>query len=68
MRTAYFNVTCTATYHSKMEIPDTVLKGEELEYIRKHLDECVIYDLEWLADLDPDDAVTADDIKSIEEC
>lgn len=68
MRKVYFNVTCTASYHSEMEIPDTVPKGKELEYIRDNLHTCSIYDLEWLADLDPDDAVTADDIKCIEEC
>lgn len=68
MRTVEFNVTCTASYHSEMEIPDSIPKGDELEYIREHLPTCQIYDLQWLSDLDPVDAVTEDDIKCIREC
>lgn len=68
MRTVEFNVTCTASYHSEMEIPDSIPKGDELEYIREHLSTCQIYDLQWLSDLDPVDAVTEDDIKCIREC
>lgn len=67
MRTAKFNVCCTATYYSELQIPDTIPKGKELEYIREHLGECTVYDLEWLADLNPEDAVTQDDIKDIYE-
>ena len=62
MRTVEFNVTCTASYHSEMEIPDSIPKGNELEYIREHLPTCQIYDLQWLSDLDPVDAITKDDI------
>ena len=68
MRIVEFNVTCTASYHSEMEIPDSIPKGNELEYIREHLPTCQIYDLQWLSDLDPVDAVTEDDIKCIREC
>ena len=68
MRTVEFNVTCTATYHSEMEIPDSIPEGDMLEYIREHLSTCQIYDLQWLSDLDPVDAVTEDDIKCIREC
>lgn len=67
MRTAEFNVTCMASYHSEMEIPDSVPESDMLEYIREHLPECQIYDLQWLSDLDPIDAVTEDDIKCIRE-
>ena len=68
MRTVEFNVTCTASYHSEMEIPDSIPEGDVLEYIREHLSTCQIYDLQWLSDLDPVDAVTEDDIKCIREC
>ena len=68
MRTVEFNVTCTASYHSEMEIPYSIPKCDELEYIREHLSTCQIYDLQWLSDLDPVDAVTEDDIKCIREC
>jgi hypothetical protein len=35
-----------------------------LKYIRDHLDEANVYDLEWISDLDDDSAVTLDDITS----
>ena len=66
-RKAYFSVSCTATYQSELKIPDSVKEGEELSYIRDHLSDCNVEDLEWLNDLDPEDAVTEEDIRSIEE-
>ena len=63
-----FSVACTAVYQSELEIPDEIKDNKEkiLEYIHDHLDEAKVDELEWLNDLDPDDAVTIDDIKYIE--
>ena len=63
-----FKVSCIAVYDSELEIPDNIANDEKavLDYIHTHLDECNVQDLEWLNDLDPDDAVTAEDIRYIE--
>ena len=69
MRTAIFSVACMAYYKSELDIPDSVPKGKELEYIRQHLDECSTGEgLEWLSDFEPEEAVTEDDILNIKEC
>ena len=68
MRTAIFSVACMAYYKSELDIPDSVPKGKELEYRRQHLDECSTGEgLEWLSDLEPEEAVTKDDILNIKE-
>lgn len=68
MRIAIFSVVCNAYYKTHLEIPDSVPKGRELEYIRAHLGECSTENgLEWLSDLDPEDAVTEDDIFDVYE-
>ena len=36
--------------------------GKVLDYIREHLDQCTIYDLTFVSDLEPEAAVTEDDI------
>lgn len=42
--------------------------GLDIEYIRAHLGECSTENgLEWLSDLDPEDAVTEADIYDIYE-
>ena len=63
-----FKVACIAVYDSELEIPDNIANDEKavLDYIHTHLDECKIQDLEWLNDLDSDEAVTAEDIRYIE--
>ena len=63
-----FKVACIAVYDSELEIPDNIANDEKavLDYIHTHLDECNVQDLEWLNDLDPDEAVTAEDIRYIE--
>lgn len=68
MRTAVFSVACMAYYKSKLDIPDSVPVGKEIDYIREHLDECSTGEgLEWLNDLNPEDAVTEDDIFDVYE-
>ena len=63
-----FGVTCTAVYQSKLDVPDEIKNDEKaiLEYIHEHLEECPVEDLEWLNDMDPEEAVTAEDIKYVE--
>lgn len=63
-----FTVGCMASYKSELNIPDEIKDDEKavLAYIHEHLDECPVEDLEHLADLEPKDAVTMDDIRYIE--
>ncbi len=68
MRRAKFTVACMATYNSSLLIPDSVKEGEELQYIRKNLSKCKTEtDPVWIKDLEPDSAVTPEDIRYIEE-
>lgn len=60
-----FTVACTAVYHSSIKVPGS-LKGnheEILKYVQSHLDEAPVNDLEWISDLEPEDAVMMEDIK-----
>lgn len=63
-----FSVACTAIYQSELEIPNEIKNDNEaiLEYIHSHLDECSVDELEWLNDLEPEDAVTIEDIRYVE--
>lgn len=62
-----FTVSCIASYHSELDIPNEIKDNEDevLSYIHEHLDECGIEELTWLSDLKAEDAVTKDDIKRI---
>lgn len=62
-----FSVACNAVYQSKLDIPDEIKDDEDkvLKYIRDNLDNCNVDELEWLSDLDPEDAVTIEYIKDI---
>ncbi len=68
MAKVFFYTTCTATYESSMEIPKEIQNDNQavLEYIHKHLDNGDVRNLQWVGDLDPEDAVTIDDIIEIE--
>jgi len=63
-----FSVACTAVYQSELEIPNEIKNDYKaiLEYIHSHLNECNVDELVWLNDLDPEDAVTMEDIKYVE--
>lgn len=63
-----FSVGCMAVYSSELDIPKEIKDDEEevLKYIRDHLNDCSVEDLTFLGDLDPEDAVTMEDIKYIE--
>lgn len=62
MRTARFTAACNAYYNSELQIPDSVSDDKVLEYVREHLSECIIYELTFESDLEPEAAVTEDDI------
>ncbi len=66
MRKVYFSYSCMAIAQGSLDLPDEVKDGEELAYIREHLGEANASDLEWIGDLEPEDAVDQDDIKYIE--
>lgn len=63
-----FKVACIAVYDSELEIPKEIADDKEaiLKYIHEHLNDCNVEDLEWLSDLDPDEAVTQEDIRYVE--
>lgn len=66
MRKVEFNVTCKATYKSELEIPDDydINSLHDLRcYILDHLDEAAIDELDWLSDLEDEDAVEEEDIR-----
>lgn len=55
-----------------LEVAQVGLKKEDaaceemiLEYVRDHLQEAPVNDIEWLSDLEPDTAVTEDDILTV---
>jgi len=66
MRKVYFSYSCMAIAQGSLDLPDEVKDGEELAYIREHLGEAPSTDLEWIGDIDPEDAVEQDDIRYIE--
>ena len=63
-----FKAACIAVYDSELEIPKEIAndKNAILEYIHEHLNDCNVEDLEWLNDLEPDEAVTQEDIRYVE--
>lgn len=69
MAKVHFTVTCTATYDSELAIPKDIAndKNAVLKYIHENLENACIADLQWSNDLEPDEAVTLDDIRYIEE-
>lgn len=66
-RTVAFNVTCLATYKSSLDLPDNIKTREEIvSYIREHLPDANIQELEFLSDLDePSESVIEDDIINV---
>lgn len=64
-----FNVACVASYETELEIPEEIKNDEKeiLDYIHSHLDECSVTELDWINDLDPDEAVTAEDIIYVDD-
>ena len=62
-----FTAMCMATYQSALEVPDDIARDRDkaLKYVRDHLNDAPVADVEWLEDVDPYEAVTEEDIKSI---
>lgn len=70
MKIVKFSVVCTAIYESELELPDDVDTNDQEEvlgFIRDSLSDVPVGEMNWLEDLDPDEAVTLEDIRSIEE-
>lgn len=65
MATVKFSVMCNAIYKGSLDVPDVQAKTKEsiLSYIHDHLGEVAVTDLEWLEDIDPENAVTEDDVR-----
>ncbi len=60
-----FSAACIATYESELLIPDDVVKNktETLIYIREHLDEAPVLELNYVKELDDkNESVWSDDI------
>lgn len=62
-----FTVQCLALYNSELVVPDDIKddKRKVLDYIRENLSDANVYNLRWLDDCDPNDAVTMEDIGDI---
>lgn len=63
---AKFTVACTAVYHSRLDIPVSLKGNHEgiLAYIREHLGDAPVEELEWSSDWDDvESAVTEEDIR-----
>ena len=63
-----FSVMCNAVYTSYLEVPDEIAndKAKVVEYLREHISELSVEDLEWISDCEPDTAITEEDIIYIE--
>lgn len=64
MANVKLSVMCNAIYHTHYEVPDEVTKdkGELVKYLREHIEELNIEDIEYLGETDPEAAITEDDI------
>ena len=67
MRKVKFNVCCMAMYQGELEVTDNLTKEDILEEIHNNLENVPAEHLEWVNDLSPEDAVTINDIYSIED-
>lgn len=64
MKTVNFSATCIATYNSSLKVPDEIHDDQMVDYIKKHLSEAPVEDLEYVGDTDK--PLTEEDIISIE--
>lgn len=67
MTRVQFSVACIAMYYSELDVEDNLTKEQILKEIHEKLDSVPVEDLTWLNDLSPEEAVTIEDIKSIEK-
>lgn len=67
MRKVKFNVCCIAMHQGELEVADNLTKEDILEEIHNNLENVPVEHLEWVNDLSPEDAVTINDIYSIED-
>ena len=66
MKKVKFTVACIAMYNAELEVEDNLTNKEVLDEIHKKLNTVPVSDLTWLEDLEPETAVTMEDIRSIE--
>lgn len=64
-RIVTFSVMCNAVYQSELELPDDVKDEDVLDFIQNNLHRAPVSDLEYLDDIEPQAAVTEEDIKEI---
>lgn len=59
-----FTVGCIASYNSSMEVPKEIVedKAAVLEYLRKNIELAPVGELDWVNDLEPDEAITEYDV------
>lgn len=62
MKKVKFNVMCNAVYGGEMMVDNEASAEDALELVRSSLPVLPVNDLIWVADLEPDVAVTIDDI------
>ena len=67
MKKVEFNVTCIAYYPAEIKVEDNLTKTEILDQIHDQLPNIPCKHLSWVNDLDPEDAVTMEDILSIKQ-
>ena len=66
MKKVKFTVACIAMYNAELEVEDNLTNKEVLDEIHKKLNTVPVSELTWLEDLEPETAVTMEDIRSIE--
>lgn len=66
MKKVKFTVACMAMYNAELEVEDNLTNKEVLDEIHKKLKTIPVSELTWLEDLEPETAVTMEDIRSIE--
>lgn len=66
MKKVKFTVACMAMYNAELEVEDNLTNKEVLDEIHKKLKTVPVSELTWLEDLEPETAVTMEDIRSIE--
>lgn len=60
MKRLNVTVTCMAVYCSGIDVPDEMTLEEAIEYAKKHIDEILIGELEWISDSDEIDEENCD--------
>ena len=65
MKKVNFSITCMAMYNAELDVEDSFNEEEILNMIHEKLNTFPAKELIWLEDLEPEEAVTMDDIRYI---